>query len=91
MKKRISVVVAIFVVMALFATGCATQPLTIEDGPGFWTGLWHGVAAPVAFIVSLFKESRMYESPNSGVWYDFGFLIGLSVWGGGGAAASRKR
>jgi len=26
-----------------------------------------------------------------GRWYDFGFLIGLSLWGGGGAAARRRR
>jgi len=91
MKKRIPILVALSAVLVLFVAGCASQPPPVEDGPGFWVGLWHGLSAPIAFVVSIFKESRMYESPNSGVWYDLGFLIGLGFWGGGGAAASRKR
>jgi hypothetical protein len=34
----------------------------------------------------------MYAFPNTGSWYDFGFLIGLSVvWGGGGVSIVYKR
>lgn len=46
--------------------------------PGFWLGLWHGIFAPISFIVSLFSDHvRIYASPNSGLWYDFGFMIGI--------------
>ncbi|MEI9903550.1 MAG: hypothetical protein WDN06_05880 [Asticcacaulis sp.] len=31
----------------------------------------------------------MYQFPNIGRWYDFGFLLGLSAWGGGGGAVTR--
>jgi hypothetical protein len=46
---------------------------------GFLAGLWHGLITPITFIVSLFTPSvRIYETRNSGRWYDFGFVIGLS-------------
>jgi hypothetical protein len=68
---------------------CASQPAGAAGTPAFWSGLWHGIVAPIAFIVSLFNDDvRMYAYPNAGRWYDFGFLIGISAWGGG-AAASR--
>jgi len=39
---------------------------------GFWTGLWHGIIAPITFIVSLFADGvRIYETNNNGRWYDF--------------------
>ncbi len=75
----------------IFIAGCATQPPPVQDGPGFWVGLWHGMSAPVSFVVSIFKDIRFYQSPNGGIWYDVGFLLGLSFWGGGGAAACRNR
>jgi len=46
---------------------------------GFWAGLWHGIIAPIAFLVSLFKtEVRIYETNNKGRLYDFGFMLGVS-------------
>jgi len=67
---------------------CAHQPELPRLGevPGFFGGLWHGLIAPIAFVGSLFTDVRMYAFPNSGGWYDFGFLLGLGVWGGGAAA-----
>ena len=77
-------------VLAIGALGaCASQPAGTAGTPAFWSGLWHGIVAPIAFIVRLFNDDvRMYACPNAGRWYDFGFLIGISAWGGG-AAASR--
>jgi len=52
---------------------------------GFWAGLWHGVIAPIAFIVSLFQPGvRMYEVKNSGWKYELGFLLGVLIVLGGG-------
>jgi hypothetical protein len=34
-------------------------------------------------------DIRMYSFPNSGVMYDFGYLIGASIFLGGGGASSR--
>lgn len=88
----------ILVTLFLIAlSGCVAGPNQFIDTPdaegviaGFWLGLWHGVIAPVTFIASLFLDGvRMYEVHNTGGWYDFGFVLGAGILGGGGAAASR--
>jgi hypothetical protein len=78
------------VLAAFVVAGCASQPAPSQVSPGFAIGFLNGLVAPFAFIGSLFSnEVRIYAFPNSGVWYDFGFLLGLGCWaGGGGAAAS---
>ena len=54
---------------------------------GFWAGYWHGLIAPITFIVSLFKPGvRIYETNNSGKWYDLGFILGASSSLGGGSS-----
>ncbi|MBK8986167.1 MAG: hypothetical protein IPM39_08810 [Chloroflexi bacterium] len=51
---------------------------------GFWRGLWHGLIAPVAFVMSLFKDNvGVYEAHNNGKWYNFGFVLGLMITLGG--------
>ncbi len=60
---------------------------------GFWRGLWHGLIAPITFVVSLFTQNvQIYEVHNNGGWYNFGFLLGMSiVFGGGGAGGASRR
>lgn len=78
------------IALALLA-GCATQPPGVPGLRGFWWGLWDGAIAPVSFVVSWFKDgTRIYAFPNSGGWYDFGYLIGLTCWAGGSHAARRR-
>ncbi|MBZ0127887.1 MAG: hypothetical protein K8F59_02100 [Rhodobacteraceae bacterium] len=73
-------------------TACAEAPLAIEGSRGFFWGLFDGAVAPIAFVVSWFSDSvGIYGVPNSGGWYDFGFLLGLTCWAGGGHAATRQR
>jgi len=37
---------------------------------GFWGGLWHGIIAPITFLVSLFVSGvSIYETNNNGRWY----------------------
>jgi hypothetical protein len=79
------------VIMMVGLTACASQPPGQPGEPAFFAGLWHGLIAPIAFVVSMFDDSvRAYAFPNAGRWYDFGFLLGLSGWGGGAGAASRR-
>ena len=57
---------------------------------GFWAGLWHGIIAPFTFLISLFVEGvSIYETNNNGPWYEFGFLLGMSVCAGGTDASAR--
>ena len=52
--------------------------------PGFWLGLWHGFIFPVAWVVSLFSDKvAVYAVPNDGGWYDFGYFLGIVVFGVG--------
>lgn len=70
---------------------CAHQPrMPLVESPGFFMALVHGLVAPIALVASLFTDVRIYAYPNTGGWYDLGFLLGLSAWGGGGAAAARR-
>ncbi len=44
---------------------------------GFFSGIWHGLLAPWSLIARWFMDSVvMYAIPNTGWFYDFGFLIG---------------
>ena len=66
--------------------GCATQSATAvaPAAPGFLLGLWHGFIFPVAWVLSLFlPEVAVYAVPNNGGWYDFGYFLGIVVFGVG--------
>jgi hypothetical protein len=78
------------VAVALVIASCATQPRPEAfDPPGFFSGLLHGFLIVFSFIGSLFTNIRIYNFPNSGGWYDFGYLIGASMFLGGSGASSR--
>ena len=71
---------------ALLSACAATQaPDAIAPAaPGFLLGLWHGFIFPVAWIVSLFIDKvAIYAVPNNGGWYDFGYFLGIVVFGVG--------
>lgn len=93
MSRSRLIVASLLTVLAIGLVSCASQPLGQPGAPGFLSGVWHGVIAPIAFVISLFDDGvRMYAFPNAGRWYDFGFLLGLGLWGGGaGASASSRR
>jgi hypothetical protein len=77
------------VLIALVVSSCATQPRPeAYDPPGFFSGLLHGFLMLFSFVASLFTNVRIYSFPNSGGWYDFGYLIGASMFFGGGGAAA---
>ncbi len=52
--------------------------------PASSLGLWHGFIFPLAWIVSLFAPNiAIYAVPNNGGWYDFGYFLGIVVFGVG--------
>jgi hypothetical protein len=88
-RRRIFTFLAV-VATALVIASCATRPRPEAfDPPGFFSGLLHGFLIVFSFIGSLFTNIRIYNFPNSGGWYDFGYLIGASMFLGGGGASSR--
>ncbi len=51
-------------------------PVTVS---GFWSGVWHGLIAWPALLISVFSDSvSVYSSSNNG-WYNWGFLSGVSL------------
>jgi hypothetical protein len=67
-------------------SACATQSAVAvaPAAPGFLFGLWHGFIFPVAWVLSLFMpEIAVYAVPNNGGWYDFGYFLGIVVFGVG--------
>jgi len=86
-RHRILAFFAISAASMLLAS-CATQPYpNAYDPPGFFSGLLHGFLIFFSFIGSLFTDYRIYAFPNSGGWYDFGYLLGASMFLGGSASA----
>jgi hypothetical protein len=49
-------------------------------------GLVHGFCIFFSLIGSIFTGVRIYEFPNSGGWYDFGYSLGAAAFLGGGGA-----
>lgn len=81
---------AILTAAMLGVASCAYQPPPPQaDVPGFFSGLLHGFFILFSFIGSLFSDIRVYAFPNTGGWYDFGFLLGASAFLGGGGAGAR--
>ena len=87
--KNILIFLSLIGVVFIF-TSCATQPTPVAyDPPGFILGLLHGFIMLFSFIGSVFMDVRMYAFPNTGIMYDFGYLIGASIFLGGSGASSR--
>lgn len=51
---------------------------TSYEPAGFFSGIWNGLLAPWSLVARWFIDDIvMYAIPNTGWFYDFGFLIGL--------------
>jgi len=93
MKKGIKISCALLV--AFMLVGCADvtpiQECVVNEPDGFWSGLWHGIVSPIAFIGSLiYDDIAIYSVNNSGGWYDFGFVLGSGILFGGSSSGSKK-
>ncbi len=93
-RERRKVGFLLVLLLSALALGCATQPslprFLSGDPPGFLMALLHGLVAPFALVGSVFSDVRIYAFPNSGLFYNLGFLVGLSAWGGGTSYAVRR-
>src|SRR6478735_9051231 len=84
-RRILVVLMLIFSALLLASCAAAANPAAGgSDSAGFWFGLWQGFIAPIAFLVSLFNH-------NVGAWYDFGYIVGLTIFFSGGTAGARTR
>ena len=77
-------IIALVPMAALAACARQASDAVVADSPGFLHGLWHGFIFPVAWLLSLFVDDiAIYAVPNNGGWYDFGYFLGIVVFGVG--------
>ena len=87
-KRNRTTIFAIFIVLGLI--GCATQPApNAMEPPGFWMGVVHGFLIFFSMIGSFFSDVRIYAFPNSGTFYDLGYVLGAMMSLGGTGAGVR--
>jgi len=96
--SHIALGLVLIFITALF-TGCLAGPESrwkeVPDEPpkppkaGFFAGLWHGFIAIPALILGIFTDIKIFESNNSGWWYELAFLLGVGAFSGGGIKASQ--
>lgn len=81
------------ILAALILNSCApgSGKFTSAEPANFLHGIWHGWIAPFTLIVSLFNRTiRIYETMNTGWWYDFGYYIAV-ISGFGSLSLIRRR
>lgn len=93
MKKKVLALILLIIMTIFLLAGCVPGDgsYTSNKPAGFLSGIWHGWIAPISLIIGIFKPGiRVYETVNSGWWYDFGFYIAI-ISGFGGISISRKK
>ena len=84
----------LFSVFAFLTSCTAGDAQFTQDAPaGFLYGLWHGIIAVISLIIHIFNENIViYETYNTGGWYDFGFLLGvICIWGGSSHVSCKSK
>jgi hypothetical protein len=76
----------ILILAILLLSGCADTIIVEEiiemEKVGFLHGFWHGLIIIFSFIGTLFSDDiAIYAIYNNGGWYDFGFLLGVMLYG----------
>lgn len=96
LHRTVAVLVGLGAVIVLAGCAAGANNVAGVNAPhiaGFWLGLWHGLICPITFLISLFTDRvSIYEVHNNGNWYDFGFVLGISIIFGGsrGPRAARR-
>jgi hypothetical protein len=83
-KSNLRLLVIVPFTLLLISCAAGGESFSGDNPAGFWYGLWHGIISVISLVIHLFNDSvAVYETNNTGGWYDFGFLLGvISIWGG---------
>lgn len=91
MRRVTIILLSLGLVLLLSSCLPGTLVVPVDQPAGFFRGIWHGWVAPVSLVVGLFDPTiRVYESYNTGWWYDLGFYMAV-VSGFGSLSLVRKR
>lgn len=83
----------ICMVLILICSGCA-DTVTFDQAKsinpvGFLHGLWHGFTFVFSWVGSIINDDiALYAIYNNGGGYDFGYFLGVAVFGVGGSRSS---
>ncbi|HWJ68658.1 MAG TPA: hypothetical protein VNS79_01200 [Sphingobium sp.] len=87
---RLACIMPALIALAACARQSAEAVSAAPGTPGFLYGLWHGFIFPVAWLLSLVSDQvAIYAVPNDGGWYDFGYFLGIVVFGVGARHSTR--
>jgi hypothetical protein len=90
-NKLLKIIALLIVISFLFACIPGDGKASTDDPAGFFSGIWHGWLAPVSLVFGIFNNNiRVYESANTGWWYDLGFYMAI-ISGFGGISLSRNK
>ncbi|MDD2431715.1 MAG: hypothetical protein PHD88_09385 [Firmicutes bacterium] len=91
-RNKLLFIVLAFMVMLVLAGCIPGDGKNTEENPaGFFWGVWHGWVAPISLIIGIFKNNiTIYETFNTGWWYDFGFYMAI-ISGFGSISLFRKK
>ena len=92
-KKKQLMLVCLASILMILKSGCVPGDGSYTDGnrAGFFWGIWHGWLAPVSLIMGIFNNQlRVYETLNTGWWYDLGFYMAI-ISGFGSLSFFRKK
>jgi hypothetical protein len=91
-RKKIYQLILVLL-LAVAVSGCMPggEAMRERTPAGFFMGVWHGWIAPVSLVVGIFNPSiRIYETENTGWWYELGFYVAI-ISGFGGISLSRRK
>jgi len=91
-KNSIKIIVLLLSIFIISSCTAGDTRFTAEDPAGFFYGFWHGIISFISLVIHLFNDNvAVYEINNTGGWYDFGFLLGITtVWGSGSHASYKS-
>ncbi len=88
--KRQHIAISLALLLCLVVLGSCAPAGNTNKEYGFLSGIGHGFVFIFAVIGKLFGgDHGLYASNNTGFFYWLGFLFGLGILGGGGAASRR--
>ena len=90
-KELLKIILLLLSLFIISSCTAGDSSFTAEDPAGFFYGFWHGIISFISLVIHLFNDNvAVYEINNTGGWYDFGFLLGITTIWGGGSHASYK-
>jgi len=81
------------VILSLVGCASAMTGAQSPEAAGFFRGFWHGLIAIYSLVAHIFNpDIVVFQTPNNGGWYSFGFLWGSGIIGKCcGDACSRRK